>query len=82
MLKLDISDMTCGHCASTIARAIRAVDDKARPEFDMAGRVVRVAGSDASDQEFIAAIRAAGYSPVAKASGAVSSKTAGCCGCS
>src|SRR4051812_26207917 len=41
MFKFDISNMTCGHCASTIARAIREVDDKAQPEFDIASRVVR-----------------------------------------
>jgi copper chaperone len=82
MLKFDINDMTCGHCASTIARAIREVDDKASPDFDVAKRVVRVAGSDASEEEFIAAIRSAGYSPVAASSDSPSHKTAGCCGCS
>ena len=62
MLTLRISDMTCGHCASTIARAVAGVDKGARVEFDIPGKLVSVT-STADDSELIEAIQEAGYTP-------------------
>jgi copper chaperone len=62
MLTLRISDMTCGHCASTIARAVSGVDKSARVEVDISEKQVSVT-STADDCELIEAIQEAGYTP-------------------
>ncbi|MCC7286158.1 MAG: heavy-metal-associated domain-containing protein, partial [Burkholderiaceae bacterium] len=36
MLAYRVEDMTCGHCASTITRAVRDVDAGAKVEVDIA----------------------------------------------
>ena len=63
MKSFTVSDMTCGHCVSTITRAIQDVDSSAKVKIDLGKRVVGI-GSDRPASEFLAAIRAAGYSPV------------------
>jgi copper chaperone len=63
MIEFRVDDMTCGHCASTIARAVKDVDAAARCEVDLQGKRVRIAsGLPAAD--FHAAIEEAGYTPV------------------
>ena len=63
MSELKVEDMTCGHCAATIARAVRDVDAAARCDVDLGSRIVRIGiGEPVSD--FVLAIREAGYSPV------------------
>ena len=63
MIEFTVNDMTCGHCASTITRAVKEVDAASRCEIDLAGRKVRIeSGVDAAD--FKAAIEDAGYTPV------------------
>jgi len=57
-----VEDMTCGHCASTITRAVKEVDAQAGCEIDLGAKRVRVtSGKPAS--EFLEAIREAGYMP-------------------
>jgi copper chaperone len=83
MLTLRISDMTCGHCASTIARAVAGVDKGARVEVDIPEKRVSVT-SAADDGEVIEAIREAGYTPekVSPAPAARPRSGSGCgCGC-
>jgi copper chaperone len=63
MIQFSVSDMTCGHCASTITRAVKEVDAAARCEVDLAGRTVRIE-SERPAAEFQAAIDDAGYTPV------------------
>ena len=63
MIRLKVEDMTCGHCAATIARAVREVDLRGRFEIDLAAKTVQIS-SDQPTEEFVAAIREAGYSPV------------------
>jgi copper chaperone len=63
MTEFTISDMTCGHCASVIARAVREADPAARCEIDLAGRKVRIE-SASSAGDLAAAIAEAGYTPV------------------
>ena len=64
MIEFLVTDMTCGHCVSTVTRALKAVDPGARVEVDLRAKRVRV---DATSTAGILeeAIREAGYTPVA-----------------
>lgn len=79
-----VDDMTCGHCVSTIAKAIRATDRDARVSIDLAQHLVMVEPTEADAQELVDAITEAGYTPVpVPASTAVAqpATAGGCCGC-
>lgn len=65
MVQLRVPDMTCGGCAASVTRAIRAVDAAARIEIDQAQRLVRVESAAAQAPDIESAIREAGYTPVA-----------------
>lgn len=66
MIEFAVNDMTCGHCASSITRAVKEVDAAGRCEVDLAAKKVRIeSGHDAA--EFLDAIREAGFTPVAAA---------------
>ena len=60
MITFRIPDMTCGHCASTIARAVASVDQAARLEVSIPQKLVSVF-STAAESELAAAIQQAGY---------------------
>ena len=77
MTEFSVQDMTCGHCCSTITRAIRGVDADSRVAIDLDSRTVRV-NSAKSPAELLAAIRGAGYTPVIGAQGRATS-TPSCC---
>ena len=62
MIEIAVNDMTCGHCAAVITKAVRQADAAARCEIDLAGRRVRIA-SAAPARTFVAAIAEAGYAP-------------------
>ncbi len=64
MIELTVSDMTCGHCASTITRAVKEVDAQGRCEIDLEPKRVRIESRHPAE-EFLAAIAEAGYTPVA-----------------
>lgn len=87
MFTYRIEDMTCGHCAGTITRAIHAVDAGANVEIDLPGHLVRVVPSQAGAQAVTEAIAAAGYAPFrvedkAPQAPAPSAPRTGCgCGC-
>jgi copper chaperone len=55
--------MTCGHCASTITQALKAVDKGAQVTIDLARHLVLVDPAEADANELQDAIAAAGYSP-------------------
>ena len=63
MIEFTVNDMTCGHCASTITRAVKEVDAGGKCEIDLAGKRVRIV-SDRPSEEFRAAIEGAGYTPI------------------
>lgn len=65
MIELTVNDMTCGHCASTIALAVNSVDPDAACEVDLGAKRVRIT-SPRPAASFIEAIRDAGYSPEAR----------------
>lgn len=64
MIEFTVNDMTCGHCASTITRAVKEVDAAGRCEIDLAAKRVRIESSHGAE-EFREAIAEAGYTPVA-----------------
>lgn len=85
MVTFQVNDMTCGHCASTISRAIADVDRAARLDIRIDQKLVRVS-STAPAAELAEAIRDAGYTPREIADAPVQAAAApaksGCgCGC-
>ncbi|HXV30647.1 MAG TPA: heavy-metal-associated domain-containing protein [Sinorhizobium sp.] len=60
MQRYKIEDMTCGHCASAVEKAIRAVDPAAAVKVDLGTREVSV--ETAANAAAIAeALKSAGY---------------------
>ena len=68
-LKLQVEDMTCGHCASTIKKAIEASIPGSQVNADPSSKVVSVTGTNdlAKLREIVTK---AGYTPSAAPAGA------------
>lgn len=84
MLTFAVNDMTCGHCASTITKAVAALDPGARVEIDLTANRVQVEPAAADATELAEAIKEAGYTPVQvqpEVAAAKPAKAGGCCGC-
>ena len=85
MTTFEVKDMTCGHCVSTITNAVRAVDQGAKVQIDLATHRVTIDPTEADAAALSDAIRRAGYTPVAVEAGVerVAAKAApargGCC---
>ena len=62
MIQFQINDMTCGHCAATITKAVKALDGAARVDIDLGAHRVQIESAQPVDI-LEKAIRAAGYSP-------------------
>lgn len=60
VIKLNIPDMTCSHCASVVTKAIKSVDGDARIGIDYATRSVTVESS-AEAESLSRAVDEAGY---------------------
>lgn len=69
MIEIAVNDMTCGHCASVITKAVKDTDADARCEIDLAAKQVRISSAE-SAQRFVKAIAQAGYTPVLASPGA------------
>jgi copper chaperone len=83
MISFKVNDMTCGHCAGAITRAVKAVDKGASVQVDLRQHLVTVQPTEADASELLAAITEAGYTPVAVHSpiAAEPARAArGCCG--
>ena len=66
MLQLTVSDMTCGHCVSTITKALKQADPQARVEIELKTQRVSVESTlEAGD--ILESVREAGYTPVVQA---------------
>ena len=59
-MKFHSPDMTCGHCASVITKAIKSVDPVAEVKVDLPTRTVTVE-SAASPTTITKAVTEAGY---------------------
>ena len=84
MQAFRVDDMTCGHCVSTITKAIRGADMDAKVTIYLSQHLVMVEPTEADAQELSDAIAEAGYTPVPVQAATVVAKTAktgGCCGC-
>ncbi len=65
MITFEVQDMTCGHCVSTITRAVKALDAQASVQVDLAAHRVAIEGATADAAALQAAITEAGFTPVA-----------------
>lgn len=65
MTTFEVKDMTCGHCVSTITKALTAVDPGAKVQIDLASHRVVVDSTEADAAKLSDAIKEAGYTPVA-----------------
>lgn len=82
MIAFEVNDMTCGHCVSTLTKALKAVDAGARVHIDLASHRVQIEPTEADADELAEAIREAGYTPVALADAPVTPTvpaTGSCC---
>jgi copper chaperone len=62
MIELNISAMTCGHCAGAVTQAVKETDPQARVEIDLATKKVRI--DTVRDRATIEqALAQAGYKP-------------------
>jgi copper chaperone len=64
MISFQVNDMTCGHCVSTITKALKAEDAAAQVRFYLSAHRVDIEPGLADAAELSAAIKAAGYTPM------------------
>lgn len=62
MIEFNVQDMTCGHCAGRITKAINGIDASATVDIKIEARTVSVR-SKATTDELAEAITDAGYTP-------------------
>lgn len=60
MIELNVPDMTCGHCAATIMKAVSGIDQGAACEIDLDAKRVKVT-STLPPSDIVEALEAAGY---------------------
>ncbi len=60
MLKLNVPDMTCGHCAGVVTKAVKSVDASADVVIDLPSQIVSIETVADADRIKIA-MEAAGY---------------------
>jgi copper chaperone len=60
MITLKVPDMSCGHCAGVITKAIKELDQNAAVSFDMHNHMVQVDTARSLDA-VVKAMSAAGY---------------------
>ncbi len=63
MIAFEVQDMTCGHCVSTITKALKEADPAAQVRIDLGAHRVEVEPAQADEAELTAAIAEAGYTP-------------------
>jgi len=62
MIEIKVPDMTCGHCVSTITKAVKELDASAKVDISLAEHRVRVEGK-ASKEDLLHCVAAAGFTP-------------------
>ncbi len=60
MTKLNIPDMTCGHCKAAVEKAVASVDANAKVAVDLDTRTVEI-DSRADLRAILAALKEEGY---------------------
>lgn len=84
MITFEVEDMTCGHCVSTITKALKDADKDARVTIDLPNHTVQIESASTDSKELADAIKEAGYSPrpvSADPAKQSTPKAGGCCGC-
>jgi len=61
MLSLTVPEMTCGHCRSTVEKAINQLDEAAIVTVDLKTHTVGIESEKSNASAIIAALKAAGY---------------------
>lgn len=82
MIAFKVNDMTCGHCVSTITKALKSADKDAKVTIDLARHLVMVELGEVEAQELRDAIAEAGYTPTPAEAATVDAAPQGgtCCG--
>lgn len=62
MQSFQIPDMSCGHCASRIGKALKELDPACRIDFELRERRIQVQ-SEQPREALAQALQAAGYPP-------------------
>lgn len=60
MLKLYVPDMTCGHCAGVVTKAIQSVDAGAKVNVDLKTQTLTI-DANSDGRAFAQALEVAGY---------------------
>ena len=60
MTKLNVPDMSCGHCKAAVEKAVAGVDAGASVDVDLENRTVSIR-SAVTDAALIDALKAGGY---------------------
>lgn len=63
MVTFKISDMTCGGCAMSVQRALKAADVNAEVVVNVRDRLISVTRSELTVSSLETAIRRAGFTP-------------------
>lgn len=63
MITFHVNDMTCGHCAGLINKALKAMDDESKFTIDVERRLVSVVSTQFTIEDIRDAIVEAGYTP-------------------
>jgi copper chaperone len=63
MYRFNVKDMTCGHCVSSVTKAVKVLDSRAQVEVSLREQLV-IVESTATQDEVAEAIKDAGYTPV------------------
>lgn len=64
MINFQVNDMSCGHCVSSITKAVKTADPGARVQVDLQARRVQIEPGDADAETLREAIAEAGYTPL------------------
>lgn len=64
MLTFEVNDMTCGHCVSSITKAVKAVDEDAKVTVDLPHKRVTIEDNQQDAQTLSEAMSDAGFTPV------------------
>ena len=64
MIAFKVEDMTCGHCAGVITRAVKAADKEAEVRVNIGERLVEIEPKASDTKVLREAIVEAGYTPV------------------
>jgi copper chaperone len=60
-IQLNVSGMTCGHCESAVAKALKAIEGVQTVQVDLKNGIAKVEGQNVNTDALIAAVIDEGY---------------------